>query len=38
MVDGKKKITAEFEGETISFEEIEDANEQKRFFKLLTRG
>ena len=38
MVDGKKKIVAEFEGETISFEEIEDASEQKRFFQLLTRG
>jgi 3-hydroxyacyl-[acyl-carrier-protein] dehydratase len=37
MVDGKKKITADFEGETIPFNEIEDIDEQKRFFKLLTR-
>jgi hypothetical protein len=37
MVDGKKKISADFEGETIPFNEIEDIDEQKRFFKLLTR-
>jgi 3-hydroxyacyl-[acyl-carrier-protein] dehydratase len=36
-VNGKKKITVEFEGNVIPFDEIEDSEEQKRFFKLLTR-
>jgi len=36
-VEGKKKITAEFEGELIPLEKIEDPAEQKRFFQLLTR-
>jgi 3-hydroxyacyl-[acyl-carrier-protein] dehydratase len=36
-VNGKKKITVDFEGDVISFDEIEDSEEQKRFFKLLTR-
>jgi len=36
-VKGKKKIVAEFEGEIIPIDEIEDAEEQRRFFKLLTR-
>lgn len=36
-VNGKKKITAEFEGEIIPFGEIEDINEQRKFFELLTR-
>jgi len=36
-VKGKKKIVAEFEGEIVPIDEIEDAEEQKRFFKLLTR-
>jgi 3-hydroxyacyl-[acyl-carrier-protein] dehydratase len=36
-VNGKKKIVAEFEGEIIPIDEIEDAEEQRRFFKLLTR-
>jgi 3-hydroxyacyl-[acyl-carrier-protein] dehydratase len=36
-VNGKKKIRAEFEGEIIPLTEIEDMNEQKRFFQLLTR-
>jgi len=36
-VGGKKKIAVDFEGETISLEEIEDADEQRRFFRLLTR-
>lgn len=36
-VNGKKKIAAEFEGEIIPFEEIEDINEQRKFFRLLTR-
>ncbi len=37
-VKGKKKITAEFEGEIVPFAEIEDTEEQKNFFQLLTRG
>jgi len=37
MVNGKKKIRAEFEGEVIQLSEIEDVNEQKRFFQLLNR-
>lgn len=36
-VAGKKKIIAEFEGETIPLEDIEDRGEQKKFFGLLTR-
>lgn len=37
IVDGKKKASAEFEGEIIPFEEIEDVDSQRRFFSLLTR-
>ncbi|HAM49563.1 MAG TPA: 3-hydroxyacyl-[acyl-carrier-protein] dehydratase FabZ [Nitrospiraceae bacterium] len=37
MVEGKKKASAEFEGETLPFEEIEDIDGQRRFFSLLTR-
>ena len=37
FVKGKKKIRAEFEGDVIPFSDIEDVDEQKRFFKLLTR-
>lgn len=37
-VKGKKKITAEFEGEIVPFAEIEDTEEQKRFFQHLSRG
>ena len=36
-VGDKKKVAIEYEGETISFEEIEDMGEQRRFFKVLTR-
>lgn len=36
-VKGKKKITVEFEGEIIPLTDIEDVEEQKRFFKVLTR-
>lgn len=36
-VKGKKKITAEFEGKIIPLEEIEDADEQKKYFQVLTR-
>ncbi|HXX80845.1 MAG TPA: 3-hydroxyacyl-ACP dehydratase FabZ family protein [Thermodesulfovibrionales bacterium] len=37
MVEGKKKASAEFEGEIIPLEEIEDIDSQRRFFSLLTR-
>jgi len=37
-VNGKKKIVVEFEGEIVPFSEIEDPEEQKRFFSLLTRN
>ena len=36
-VEGKRMITVEFEGETITFEKIEDSGEQKKFFQVLTR-
>ena len=36
-INGKKKITVEFEGDIVPFAEIEDTEEQKRFFNLLTR-
>lgn len=38
MAEGKRKVVAEFEGERIPFDEIEDVNEQRKFFSLLTRG
>jgi len=37
MVKGEKKITAEFEGEIIPIAEIEDINEYRGLFQLLTR-
>ena len=37
MVKGKKKIVAEFEGEILPVQEIEDPDEQRRFFQVLTR-
>lgn len=36
-VKGKKKVVVEFEGEVIPFEQIEDIDEQKHFFQVLTR-
>ena len=36
-VEGKKKIAIEFEGEVIPFQDIEELEEQKGFFKVLTR-
>jgi 3-hydroxyacyl-[acyl-carrier-protein] dehydratase len=36
-VSAKKRISVEFEGDVISFDEIEDIEEQRRFFKVLTR-
>ncbi len=37
-VGDKKKVTLEYEGDVIRLDEIEDMEEQKRFFKILTRG
>ena len=37
FVKGKKKIITEFEGEIIPLDDIEYADEQKKFFKILTR-
>ena len=37
MVNGKKKILAEFEGEIIPLSDIEDEEEQRQFFQRLTR-
>ncbi len=37
LVKGKRKVKAEFEGEIIPLEEIEDVEEQRRFFRLLMR-
>ncbi len=36
-VDGKRKIKAEFQGNLLNLETIEEINEQKRFFEILTR-
>ena len=37
-VGDKKKVTVEYEGDVIGLDEIEDIEEQKKFFKVLTRG
>jgi 3-hydroxyacyl-[acyl-carrier-protein] dehydratase len=37
-VEGKRMITAEFEGETTAFDQIEETEEQRKFFQILTRG
>jgi hypothetical protein len=36
-VGAKRKVVVEFEGDLVPFEEIEDIDEQRRFFKVLTR-
>jgi len=36
-VKGKKKVVVEFEGELVPFEQLEDLDEQKRFFQILLR-
>ncbi|RJQ52667.1 MAG: beta-hydroxyacyl-ACP dehydratase [Nitrospiraceae bacterium] len=38
LVNGKKKIVAEFEGIAAPLDEIENTEEQRRFFQVLTRG
>ena len=37
-INGKKKIVVEFEGDVIPLSDIEDPEEQKRHFDLLTRN
>lgn len=37
MADGKRKVLAEYEGEHVPFDEIEDVQEQRKFFTILTR-
>ena len=37
-VAGKKKVTVEFEGTQVPHAELEDPEEQRRFFDLLTRN
>jgi 3-hydroxyacyl-[acyl-carrier-protein] dehydratase len=37
MANGKKKILAEFTGETVPLSDIEDEEEQRQFFMQLTR-
>ena len=37
IVNGKKKILAEFKGETVPLSDIEDEEEQRQFFLQLTR-
>jgi 3-hydroxyacyl-[acyl-carrier-protein] dehydratase len=37
-VGAKKRISVEFEGDVISLNEIEDIEEQRRFFEVLSRG
>lgn len=36
-VDGKRKVVVEFEGEAVPFNEIEDKEYQRKFFRLLAR-
>ncbi|MHC1726783.1 MAG: 3-hydroxyacyl-ACP dehydratase FabZ family protein [Syntrophobacteraceae bacterium] len=36
-VNGKRKIKAEFQGNLINLDTIEEVEEQKRFFQILTR-
>ena len=36
-VRGKKKIAVDFEGTLVSLEDLEDSDEQRRFFSRLTR-
>ncbi|MHB8883155.1 MAG: 3-hydroxyacyl-ACP dehydratase FabZ family protein [Thermodesulfovibrionales bacterium] len=38
LVQGKKKIAVEFEGSLVPFDELEDGEEQRRFFDLLMRN
>jgi len=37
VVNGKRKIKAEFQGNLVKLDTIEDVEEQRRFFNILTR-
>src|SRR5262245_5574034 len=37
-VNGKKKVVAEFTGAIVSLDHIEEVEEQKKFFQILTRS
>lgn len=37
LVNGKRKIKAEFQGNLVKLDTIEDVEEQRRFFNILTR-
>lgn len=37
-VNGKRKIKAEFQGNLVDLETLEEVEEQKRLFQILTRG
>lgn len=37
MVKGKKKVVVEYEGDIVSLDQIEDVEDQKRHFAVLTR-
>ncbi len=37
-VNGKRKLKAEFQGNLVNLETIEEVEEQKRFFEILTRS
>ena len=37
-VNGKRKVVAEFAGSILALAELEDVEEQKRLFRVLTRG
>jgi hypothetical protein len=37
-VDGKKKIVAEFSGAIVPLGHVENVEEQKKFFQILTRS
>jgi 3-hydroxyacyl-[acyl-carrier-protein] dehydratase len=37
-VNGKRKVRADFQGSLIDLESIEDIEEQRRFFQVLTRN
>jgi hypothetical protein len=35
-IDGKRKVVTEFAGDRVSLAELEDVEEQKQFFRVLT--
>ena len=38
LVDGKKKVVAEFDGKIVALAEFDDVGERREAFRLLTRG